>query len=743
MVFQQFQKIQKPCLILITAFITITFGVGTALLTWANPPTYRGKIGDDVLITEEQFYSHGQTMRLTRTMEPKKNLDSEESVWVDLMVDTERQRAGVDSTLDEVIAEQERLMPPNQKREDFFRALEGRIKLSRLTEYEYLNILKRNHAIDKFRKLMGLEKFQQYYFEQFFSFYRPADASYATTLITSQQASEKIKEKKREVKVRWMSRAKKEDQDKISLKDRLARVYQENPNSFRIGKKLSGEYVVLPYQAGTLQKRSSVQELYQYYLEHREDFVEPRREATDPIIPSSFEQSKERVQFAIWRLRNQTFLPQLRKELAESKQPSLKALALKHSLLYGSFQTVLEEEFAEKVSELEEHTGSIFRLQEGEISNILNTVHGQTLVYITEEQKPYLPEFASLKDEKVKTLTAEEELALLKQFFHENLYLFEDAVQYKIEIASGEFQFVQKNYLVTTTEMKEFYEQYKDLLYGGKTFAEVRLDIEARLKKLQSGDSLPKTFTEFKKKFEGDAGQDLSFVEVAKSHGLSVVSSEKPLGMKDLKEKFPFLAPQEEQLKKLTVGRASTVFYSKEGNPFIVYMSQIKRGETPDFKAVQEKVREKLMEDELHNLSQKSFAEYQKKAQENFEAASKEADWKTSEWIASTDSGKEFPEADREALLDRIFYLKEIGTVGEMVVGKDHLYLVRLEEEKFPTLESLKKFEIIEGKDTLVADSVEPLEKRWTDFEELKDFMKLELVKKEELPPSSDEDSGL
>ncbi len=45
------------------------------------------------------------------------------------------------------------------------------------------------------------------------------------------------------------------------------------------------------------------------------------------------------------------FLAQLRKELSDAKQlPSLKDMALKHSLMYGSFQSVLEEEFAEKVS---------------------------------------------------------------------------------------------------------------------------------------------------------------------------------------------------------------------------------------------------------------------------------------------------------------------------------------------------------------------------------------------------------
>ncbi len=44
-------------------------------------------------------------------------------------------------------------------------------------------------------------------------------------------------------------------------------------------------------------------------------------------------------------------------------------------------------------------------------------MHGQTRRYYKEEQKPYLPEFPSLKDEKATKLNTTEESALLKQFF--------------------------------------------------------------------------------------------------------------------------------------------------------------------------------------------------------------------------------------------------------------------------------------------------------------------------------------
>ncbi len=71
--------------------------------------------------------------------------------------------------------------------------------------------------------------------------------------------------------------------------------------------------------------------------------------------------------------------------------------------------------------------------------------------------------------------------------------MFEDPVQYKIEIASGVLSICSKNRLVTTLKMKTSYEQYKDLLYGGKVHLQKLVsDIEARLKKLQAGEDIPK-----------------------------------------------------------------------------------------------------------------------------------------------------------------------------------------------------------------------------------------------------------
>ncbi|MEK7487602.1 MAG: hypothetical protein AABZ60_25000 [Planctomycetota bacterium] len=736
MIFHHFDKIQKPCLVFITAFITITFGVGTAMLAWVNPPTYIGQI-DNEFITEDEFQSHGQTMRLTHT-ESRKNLDTDESVWVDIILNHERKEAAVQSTLDEVLRNLEKTAPPTQKREDFFKLLEERIKNSRMSFELYFGILKQANAIEKFLRLMGLEKRQEFMYNQFFVYNRVASPSYVETLVTSDKAIEKNKEKNREVQVLWLAQEKSLSKDKVNLKERLDRVYKENPQSFRIGKKLSGEYLILPYQTGTLQEPAPISELYRYYQQNREDFTEPQREPTDKIVYLSFEQASNRVQQVLWRQKHQTLLPQIRKEIQEAKQPSLKEVAQKYSLMYGSFSRLMEEELAEAVPELEENTGSIFRLKEGELSSSLNGMRGQMLVFITEEQRPYIPQFETLSKENI-PLTSEEELALLKEYFQENMHLFEDPIRYKMEIALGNFSDFQKTHLITTSDMKDFYEQYKSVLYSGKSFAESRLNIENRLKKLQTGDEIPRLISEFKRKLDEDKEHELSFSEVAKSLHLAVFSSEKPLKIEEIQEKFPFLGENLEQIKKLQVGRATSVLYSKEGYPFLVYMTQIKQGTTPKFKDIQTKVREKLIEEEAELLAKKDLETYQKTAEKDFEKAIKERSWSKSNWLSNQEEGKEFPKDDQKLLLERVWNLKKVGDIGELVLGKNAVYLVRLENERFPDVSSIKKFAILKEKETLLADQLESLQKKWADYEMLKEFGQLKLIKsdKQKQQPAS------
>lgn len=736
MVFQHFDKIQKPCLVLITAFITITFGVGTAMLAWVNPPRHRGQIGEE-FITEEAFLNHGQTMRLMNT-DPRKNLDSDESVWIDLILDHERKQANVQSSLNEVWKQLESTKPPELSDADFQKNLEERIKHLRMSFDMYFEILKRKHAIDKFLRLMGLEKKQQFFYNQFFVYNETASPSYEETLVTSDKALEKSREKAREVQVAWVAQEKAPYKDKVNLKDRLARAYQENPQSFRVGKKLSGEYLIIPNQMGTIQEYSSVTELYRYYQENQDQYKEPKNEPTEKTVFKPFEKVRDEIQRKIWSQKHQGLITQIRKELQEAKQPSLKGIAQKYSLGYGSFSQLLEEEFSETVLDLEEYTGSIFRLKEGELSSLLSGIRGQMLVFITEEQRPYLPRFESLSKENA-TLTAQEEMALLKQYFQENMHLFEDPIRYRIEIALGNFVDYQKNHLVTTLDMKEFYEQYKNVLYAGKSFADARLDIEKRLKKLQTGDAIPKLVSEFKRKLDDDKDRELAFSEVAKSYNLAVLSSEKPLAPEEIQEKFPFLTDHLEQIKKLQIARASNVLYTKEGYPFLVYLSQIKQGNTPNFKDVQSKVREKLLEEEAETLAKKDLESYRQTAEKDFEKAQQERAWSKTDWLTKNDEGKMFPKNDQSAILERVWNLKK-GEIGEVVLGKNAVYLVRLNDEKFPDPTTIKKFAILREKETLISERFEALQKKWSDFETLKEFSQLKLIKLEDQPASAGSD---
>jgi hypothetical protein len=643
MIFQHLQKIQKPCLVLITAFITVTFGIGTAIITFVSRPEIAGII-DRQKVTREQFDAHRRLLFLTRPY--FKDQINNEAVWVDMMINQERLKAGVTSTQEEVLQDLRKMSGETSEEEFQKNMVEQVSNLSenaRLTEGEYFYVLKRNHAIDKFRRFMGLELKKQI-FPQYNNYllvnYVTASPSYAETLVTAPEALEKLKEDQSTLKLRWTEKKYGDYYPQVQLKEALKRRYDSAPMSFKVPRKIAGEYLFCPNQGGSFHQRASLGELFHYYKEFRDEFEKPKAKKEDPTTYKAFEDIQEEIQQKIWDKASRDLMNRLKSEWDNNKTRSLKEFAQQHQLLYGSFPLSDSKSFEEHLSELSYSAPEIFRYEAGQLSRVLpyyqkNSIGGQALIHISEVRKPHIPKFASLQNETA-SLNEEETQALFKHYFHENTFQFEEPIRYQLELAYLDFDHYRLYHTVTTAAMKKFYDDHHKILFGAKSFSEpqVRLDIEKRLKKIQAGEDLPELVQKFRAEWEAqkkenkekkeDSPPPLSFQELATKYGFKLQLSSQAYSYEELEKNFPLFKGSDflahfSKLKQ--AGDVSEIYETTTGNPFVVRLKEIVYPDSVTFESVKNKIKEKILQSEARLVAEKDLESLQEKAEEYFRFA--------------------------------------------------------------------------------------------------------------------------
>lgn len=405
------------------------------------------------------------------------------------------------------------------------------------------------------------------------------------------------------------------EEEKNYVQERVAFFLEQaknNPEYFRLPAVAEFDYVAVKGSSFLSQVSVSKDEVEAAYKEERKNKKTAQEEDDDTkVTEKKIKEDEARIERELKdKKANQKaadFLKTIQEKVASlGNAAPLEEIAKEHNLQYQHQKGIAENRFFEKEEAPLEGKEYIYKnLKTGELSPVLSSNNQGSRVYYC---------LRLLNKEDAKYLTREEiekdDTLFLQCYYENNKSQFLAPERYRLAYVFVNQKDLDNNLLVTTNEMKAFYDEYKDSLYkiAGETqdkssykpFEEVREDLEKRVANFVKIKEIQKV--QVAHKLCKDRGKDLvldvMIPEIARQimivpDALKYAEDSQFLTKEEIKEKNPVGARDlVDSLDKK--GEISDVKDSEKGKYFYKVLAHEEEQES-SFEKAQPKVKEEFL----------------------------------------------------------------------------------------------------------------------------------------------------
>lgn len=494
---------------------------------------------------------------------------------------------------------------------------------------------------------------------------------------------------------------------------------QENPSYFKLPATANFDYISFPANAFVADVKVSEEEVTKVFTERD---IQIDDDLDDETYNARVAEEKGKIEDELRLQKSERkallWLSELRNNIvALGNEAPLAKIAEQYKMKYQLRQNIEESDFFQAEAKPAPFNAQKYLYKdakEGNFSDVLSEGAGKDkLFYI----------FRLIKKQDAKTITKqdidENDSYFLQCYFEQNRKAFEMPERYRLAYVMTDYNQIEKNLLITSKAMKDFYEMYKDKLYKNeevkegesqyRSFKDVQEDVRARVAHSLRTKELQKI--QLVHRLCKDKGQDVNLELIAKEAARQIMLA--PDGLIYLEDAE--LASREDIIKNNLVHdpafdsfnaneEISAVKDSPNGKYFYRVIEKAEATKA-NFSMMKEKVREHFMKSQAQLKAQVALAAWKEQYDFQMEECKRRNNNATSmankifRTIATEKNANVVltPTFSNISDIEELAKVNEISTALAMTAGElskplvdgNTIYLVQLVSKREPKLEEI------------------------------------------------------
>lgn len=495
--------------------------------------------------------------------------------------------------------------------------------------------------------------------------------------------------------------------------DFFATKSQENPSYFKLPATANFDYVSFPANAFVADVKVSEEEVTKVYTERD---IQIDDDLDDESYNARVAEEKGKIEDELRLQKSERkallWLSEIRNNIVSlGNEAPLAKIAEQYKMKYQLRQNIEESDFFQAEAKPAPFNAQKYLYKdakEGDFSDVLSEGAGKDKMF-------YIFRLIKKQDAKVVTKQDidENDSYFLQCYFEQNKKAFEMPERYRLAYVMTDFNQIEKNLLITSKAMKDFYETYKDKLYKDesqyKPFKDVQEDVRNRVAHSLRAKELQKI--QLVHRLCKDKGQDLNLELVAKEAARQIMLA--PDGLVYLEDAE--LASREDIIKNNLVHdpafesfnaneEISAVKDSPNGKYFyrVIEKAEATRA---NFAMMKEKVKEHFMKSQAQMKAQVALAAWKEQYDFQMEECKRRSNNANSMAnkifrtiateknanVVTTTTFSNISEVEELAKVNDIATTLSmaVGELSKPLVDGNTIYLVQLVSKRTPTLDEI------------------------------------------------------